>query len=244
MKIAVLTDVHGDLPGLDAALMAIREEGCSAVYHTGDAIAIGPYPAECVERLLSTPGIHLVMGNHEAYAADLLAHDEAAGMEAEEVIHQRWVRSQLGPLHIRAISQLPWLLEAEINGLRIAFLHYAMGDSGHDFVRLMHGPEASALDAMFGRYHADLVFFGHDHSASDTWGAGRYINPGSLGCFDRPVARFVILEVNGDRTYSITPRAVGYDDSDLLRAFDQRDVPARGFIRRAFVRRQATAASK
>ena len=46
MKIAVLTDVHGNLPALQVALRAIRREGADAIFHTGDAIGIGPFPAE------------------------------------------------------------------------------------------------------------------------------------------------------------------------------------------------------
>ena len=45
MRIAVMTDSHANLPALRTALKAIRKEGCDAVFHTGDAIAIGPYPA-------------------------------------------------------------------------------------------------------------------------------------------------------------------------------------------------------
>lgn len=37
------------------------------MFHTGDAIAIGPYPAETLDLLLSEPKIECVMGNHEAY---------------------------------------------------------------------------------------------------------------------------------------------------------------------------------
>ena len=55
MKIAILTDVHGNLPALQVALRAIRREGADAIFHTGDAIGIGPFPAECLELLLSTP---------------------------------------------------------------------------------------------------------------------------------------------------------------------------------------------
>ena len=49
MKIAVLTDVHGNLPALQATLRGIRREGCDAIFHTGDSIGIGPYPAECLD---------------------------------------------------------------------------------------------------------------------------------------------------------------------------------------------------
>ena len=47
MRIAVITDVHANLPALEAAVGAIHACGCDAIVHTGDAIAIGPYPAEC-----------------------------------------------------------------------------------------------------------------------------------------------------------------------------------------------------
>ena len=46
MKIAILTDVAGNLPALQVALRAIRQEGADAIFHTGDAIGIGPFPAE------------------------------------------------------------------------------------------------------------------------------------------------------------------------------------------------------
>ena len=67
MKIAVLTDVHGNLPALQAAMRAIRREDADAIFHTGDAIGIGPFPAECLELLLGTPGVHLICGNHDSW---------------------------------------------------------------------------------------------------------------------------------------------------------------------------------
>lgn len=66
MKIAVLTDAHGNLPALDATLLAVEQESCDAIYHGGHAAGIGPYPAECVERRLSA-GARCMLGNHEAY---------------------------------------------------------------------------------------------------------------------------------------------------------------------------------
>jgi predicted phosphodiesterase len=69
-KIAVMTDVHANLPALQAALSAIKREGYDLLVHTGDAIAIGPYPAEAVDLLLSIPDSILVMGNHDAWFAD------------------------------------------------------------------------------------------------------------------------------------------------------------------------------
>ena len=54
-KLAVFTDLHANLPALRAALADIAREGCDALVHTGDAIAIGPQPAECLDLLLGMP---------------------------------------------------------------------------------------------------------------------------------------------------------------------------------------------
>lgn len=233
MKLAVLTDAHGNLPALDAALAAIEAEGCEAIYHTGDAVGIGPSPAECVQRLIAV-GARCVMGNHDAYLVDLLPHDEASGMSADEITHHAWVRASLAPSLRETVSGWPWLREEDVRGIRIAFMHYALDASGRDFAPVVRLSDATTLDPLFARYGADLVIYGHQHDASDVAGRGRYVNPGSLGCFTAPVARFVTLDVGNDGTYTLAKHAVPYDDSALLRAFDERAVPDRAFIRRAF----------
>ena len=177
------------------------------------------------------------MGNHEAYCLDLLPHDEASGMSAGEVAHHDWVRAALGPSLREVVARWPWLLEEQCNGQRVAFMHYALDDSGRDFAPFVHHPSAPTLDPLFARYRADLAFYGHNHAASDVQGQGRYINPGSLGCGEVPVARFITLDIGDDGAYTLVKHAVPYDDAALLQAFDERDVPDRDFIRHAFFTR-------
>jgi predicted phosphodiesterase len=54
MRIVVMTDSHANLPALQAALKDIRGNGYDVIVHTGDAVAIGPYPAECLDLLFNT----------------------------------------------------------------------------------------------------------------------------------------------------------------------------------------------
>ena len=124
MKIAVISDAHANLPALNAALGSIRAEGVDAIYHTGDAIAIGPHPAECVELLLATPGIRFVAGNHESYFTAGLPTPQPAWMSDGEVAHQRWTHSRLGPGLRAVLAAWPYMVEAEFNGTKAAFLHY------------------------------------------------------------------------------------------------------------------------
>ena len=178
---------------------------------------------------------HCLRGNHEAYALDLWPHDVASGMSRGEVDHHAWVQSALGPSLRAAVAHWPWTfaLEDGSGGVRVALLHYPLDAEGRDFASFVAEPSAAALDPIFTSYQADLVFYGHNHAASAVQGRARYVNPGSLGCDTAPRARFVTVDLR-DGSYTLAEHAVPYDDTNLLRAFDARQVPDRAFIRRAF----------
>ena len=68
MRIAVLADVHGNLPALEAVLAHLgRQGGCEEIWVLGDLAAFGPYPQETLERLAALPQIRFVQGNTDRY---------------------------------------------------------------------------------------------------------------------------------------------------------------------------------
>lgn len=232
MKIAVLTDVHGNLPALQVALRAIRREGADAIFHTGDAIGIGPFPAECLELLMSTSGVNLICGNHDAWFSTGLPEPQPPWMSDGELKHHQWVHSCLDPSLRSTVREWPYLIQDVYEGVRISFLHYGLTESQVDFRPIVHNPRPVDLDKVFADIKSDLVFYGHKHSPSDLVGTARYVNPGSLGCYSEPIARFAILKCTG-RSYELKIRHVPYDDSALFQQFESRDVPDRHFIYKA-----------
>lgn len=237
MKIAVITDAHANLPALQAALRAIHADGCDAIYHIGDAIGIGPHPAECLDLLLSTPNLSPVMGNHEAWFAFGLPQPRPAWMSEAELAHHQWVHRQLNPSLRAEVAQWPWVIEQEIDGTSLAFLHYGLAPGGTDFLSIVPSPTPADLDALFVAHDVDVVFYGHHHPASDLRGRARYVNPGSLGCHTAPVARYVLLDVQW-KGYAISFRAISYDDTALFQDLEDRHVPERAFLRQVFFRRE------
>jgi len=232
-RIAVITDAHANLAALEAALEAIRGEGCDAVYHTGDAIAIGPYPAECVDLLQGMPGVGLLPGNHELYFTDGLPIPRPSWMSEGEVEHQLWTHARLGPRRRAALADLPLSFAREIEGVRVVFRHYALQPCARGFLPVLRDPTGPALDGAFGLPDADLVFCGHDHGRFDLRGRARYVNPGSLGCHSLAEARYCVAAFRGGGC-TVEFRSVPYDDRELAAAFEARGVPERDFIRRAF----------
>lgn len=214
-------------------LLARKDAKRSTIQETLSALArIPPNVSTFSRRCRRT-----VLGNHEAYLFDLMPHDRVSGMSADEVAHHAWVRDALGTSGRATVGAWPWLINKEIAGNRLAFMHYALDPSGRDFGPYVSEPTAATLDPLYAHYGADLVFYGHNHAPSDVRGKGRYINPGSLGCFHDPVARFVSLAVEDNGTCEITKHAVLYDDTAFLQAFDDRAVPDRALIRQSFLSR-------
>ena len=76
MRIAILSDVHGNLPALEAVLADISAAGVDACCALGDLVDYAPWPNEVLERL-ATEGFPIVMGNYRPWpraALNLLAY--------------------------------------------------------------------------------------------------------------------------------------------------------------------------
>lgn len=235
-RVAVITDIHANVPALEAALAAIDALGCDAIVHTGDAIGIGPFPAETLDRLLGLANARFVLGNHDAwFAHDLPAHPPA-WMDAGELEHHRWVHAQLDPALRQVVAAWPDAICEKLAGTHVLFTHYARPDSRGGFAPIARDPSAADLDALFAGAGADLVFYGHHHPRSDLTGRARYLNPGALGCHDVAVARFAVLTVEPDGRHGVRFHEAPYDPVPVLRALEERQVPERLLIRQAFLR--------
>ncbi len=232
MRIAVITDVHANLPALVALLKTIDEQGCDLIYHLGDAIGIGPYPEETLSLLLRTPKMQFVRGNHDGYFVDGIPQPPPSYMSAGEVEHQLWTHDRLNPSQSETVAKWPSMISSSINGIKIIFIHYGMtNETG--YVPIVRPITASGLDESFRPQDADLVFFGHDHAASDTQGRARYINPGSAGCQRDARAPYSLIDVNANGC-DVKHEWVEYDDRPLFTEFEKRCVPDRQTICRIF----------
>ncbi|MGC4192039.1 MAG: metallophosphoesterase family protein [Thermomicrobiales bacterium] len=246
VRLAVITDVHANLPALNVALEAIEPLGCDRIVHVGDAIGIGPFPAETLSRLLSEPRMQFVMGNHDAYFANGLPTPCPVWMSADEWAHQMWTHAAVNdadPSFREVVQDWPRRLDDEVSGVRVRWQHYGLAADGETFVSVVDDPDAATLDGIFGISGSigapdtpDVLFFGHHHPAMDLMGESgvRYVNPGALGTGGEGIARFAVLDIAGDGRWTVTHHAAAYDPEPVMRAFDEREVPAREEIREFF----------
>lgn len=89
MKIALISDIHGNLEALTAVLQDIEEQRVDALYCLGDSVGYGPNPCECLSTVRERCG-KIILGNHDQAA---LFDPEGFNVGAERAI--RWTREQL-----------------------------------------------------------------------------------------------------------------------------------------------------
>lgn len=238
MKLALISDVHANFPALQAVVADIQQRGCHRIIHLGDAIAIGSQPAETLELLLSLPNAQFVMGNHDAYFAYGIPDPQPPYMNDGEVSHHQWTHQQIeasfGGFAKAAMDEWPFLIQEEVEGVKIAFLHYALDETGRDFMTIERNPTVTVLAVIFAQVTANLICYGHTHWLGDLQGRKRYLNVPSLGCQPTAVAPYTILRVENGAV-QVEQVQVKYDDSEFLAAYEARQVPERQFLRTRFL---------
>ncbi len=235
MRVAILADIHANLPAFEAVLADADAHGCERIYHAGDLIAIGPYPAEVVD-LARARGVRCVKGNHEEWVGRGLPAEPVPSMDAEELAHQHWTHAQLGAARREYIEGMPTSIRESLEGVRLTVVHFALAEGEMLFKRVDARGSDEAILSVFGEHEADLVCFGHIHPRrlSRQFGGRHFLNPGTVGCNPGGRADYAVVECT-DGAFAVDERSVEYDSRELLVRYDELQVPARDFLRRVFL---------
>ncbi|SET96964.1 metallophosphoesterase [Paenibacillus sp. NFR01] len=233
--IAILTDIHGNAPALQAVLNDIAKRGIKRMYCLGDTVGIGPDTDRIFELLLEQRDIAFVCGNHDL-ALLRAARGEAPppGQEAERS-HHEWLARRTDPRHVARMASWPMEILTRVEQVPVLLTHYHLDPDGW-FQPVDWNPSTERLERQYAGHQARLVVFGHHHVVHHfTNGRRTFFNPGALGCAhsDRPVAAYGIVTIDGDLVSAEVIEVV-YDQTDLLRAYAELDVPDNTQILRIF----------
>ena len=232
-KVAVLTDIHGNAPALRAVMQEIGQRmDVDQIYCAGDMVSIGPDTNEVLDLICSTPNLSCVAGNHEQYVV-ALATGRDPGLKGGELVHQGWIADRLDRRFLPFLEGLPLSRTFQHGGHTLLLQHYHLDTTGR-FSRIEKEPNGERLDALYSGSAADVVCFGHHHPVHLYRSSRRlYLNPGSLGCADSPVARYAILDLSNEQA-EVELRSVPYDNSAFLASYQRLGVPERDFLLAVF----------
>jgi predicted phosphodiesterase len=181
VRLALISDQHGNDVAFQAALEDIERLGVEEIVCLGDAVQSGAEPAHVLDRL-SALGCETVLGNADAFLLEL--RDDDPEPVTEQLLEVRdWTLSQLSSSHVEQIRAFAPVVRRELDGVRLLLFHGS--PRSYDDVLL---PElgGEALEPFLG-HDAALLAGGHTHLQwTRTISHALYVNPGSVGVsYDR-----------------------------------------------------------
>lgn len=217
-RVAILSDIHGNVPALDAAIADVERQQPDEILVGGDLVGRGPQGSRVVA-IIRQHGWRTIKGNHEDY---LLAFRKGeippAWQKAEAWSAARWMADELAPQDIPYLESLPPDVRSE--HLRQVRLVHGTPRSNNEGI----GPwtSDSSMSRHLDSIQESVLVCAHTHRPLERRLAqGQVINVGSVGLpFNRdPRAQYVLLHDRGDEV-EVEFRRVEYDRSHLLSIYE------------------------
>jgi hypothetical protein len=218
VRLAVLADIHGNMPAFEAALDHARAQRVDQIIIAGDIVIGSPDSAACW-RLARALGCPILRGNHERYVADLGTPRADPLWATPQYAPVQWAAAQLTTDERATLGALPALLRLP-EAPDLLFVHASLRNDT-DSLRA-HTPDG-ALPAMFPEVDERLIVRAHNHIAGTRpWGERLIITAGSVGLplDGNPTAQYLLLDRRLG-AWSVAHQSVPYDLDAALRRFEE-----------------------
>lgn len=208
MRLAVISDVHGNLPALNAVIEDAEREHADQFIFAGDYCLSNPWPDECITRIKNLSNKHIIRGNEEKYIENLVGKDQSTWTDGQMQISY-WCYQKISPENREYLLSLPAQTKLMFHDVPLHLSH-----SSADFISDSENKEWSTVkvaerykdryispstfredihrylkgDEQFQEVFRDLqdgiYVFGHTHtqwSYQSDDGKKLLVNPGSCG---------------------------------------------------------------
>ncbi len=228
MLVAFISDIHGNLPALEAALTDARVRGAEKIYCAGDLTGYGPFPGE-ICRILAEKQITTIIGNYDAKVIAALhrSADLKEGMKPGKWKILEWTCRHIDGDAQRFLSSLPPLHHETLAG-RFELL-------------MVHGSPVSSEDTIYpsitpyglkkklaGTTRLDILVCGHTHIPFVRRVAGALVvNCGSAGLpvDGDPRPAYALVQMGQGKPPSARIIRFDYPKAGLFRAIERSSLP-------------------
>lgn len=216
MKVAVISDIHGNLLALQAVLEDIKNNGIEKIFILGDLAFCGPQPDETVSFIRDNMSQHVsIQGNTDLMIVKATGEEGDPYTPKLEMMANalRYSQKVLSDENKEYLANLPVKHTEAFGPLKVLFVH---GSPRRNDEGITADMKYSKLDEIFADVEENMIFCGHTHIPITHQSSGKtIINVGSVGrpFGENPRAVYAILDVTKveQREFDIEHRYVKYD---------------------------------
>jgi putative phosphoesterase len=224
-RIALVSDVHGNLPALEAVLDDAARHAAEELWYLGDFLGYAPFPNEVVQKLQEANAVS-VIGNYDLKVLGFEQKQDAwkRTKAAEKYVAFQWNYEHLSDRAAAFLRSLPQQRRLQVNGFTVLLVH---GSPDAVDEHLGSQTPEQRFEELAEKAAVDLIACGHSHEAfvkrvKRTW----FVNPGSAG---RPEggdwrASYALLEITGNGL-KVGHRRVTYQIDRVARAVHGAGLP-------------------
>jgi putative phosphoesterase len=231
MRVALIGDVHGNLPALEAVLADAARRGVEAIWNVGDFVGYGAFADEVVACLREVRAVSIV-GNYDRKVLEFPGKQKRwqARKAPEKLEAFRWAYEHLSPESLAHLAELPRERRMTVNGARVLLTH---GSPAFEDEPLTDATDEARLAELAAVADADLVVCGHSHRPMAREVAGvLFVGTGSVGrpAGGDPRACYAVLAIDADGTPAVEHVRLEYDVARAAEAI-RRSGQAEAFAR-------------
>jgi putative phosphoesterase len=222
MRIALIGDIHANLPALESVLVHAHQHGAQVLWNIGDFVGYGPFPDQVVRRIRAD-GILSVLGNYD----EKVLNYQRNGVKThnpQKALAFDWADKHLSPRARTYLARLPQQLRFDAQGWSVLLCH---GSPASIKEHLMPDTPMERLDELAKIAHARIIVCGHSHRPfARQAGEALFINTGSVGRPEDgdPRACYALLDLSPDGL-NVEHHRVEYDVERTVQAIRAAALP-------------------
>lgn len=228
IKVAVMSDIHGNMQALEAVLDDIKLENCDKIFCLGDIAMAGPNPLEVTElikKMSESPDFEIIQGNTDEMIGNYSPKLDAMIKSAFPVMGNALENDiKIMPQELRDfLKNLAKTKEIQVEGFKILLVH---GSPRKNNENITPDLTMEQIEEIIKGTDADVIFCGHTHipCGYQTTTKQTIINDGSVGrpFTPNPKACYVVANFY-EKKFDVVHKFIDYNKETASKILEKRE---------------------